>query len=112
MSGSPRASVELSIVVPVRNEQDNVLPLLAEIHGVLAGRREFEVIYVDDGSTDGTGAVLRSAMAQYPRLRVIAHDRSCGQSAALFTGVRAARGGWIATLDGDGQNDPADLPKL
>jgi len=112
VSGSPRASVELSIVVPVRNEQDNVLPLLAEIHGVLAGRREFEVIYVDDGSTDGTGAVLRSAMAQYPRLRVIAHDRSCGQSAALFTGVRAACGEWIATLDGDGQNDPADLPKL
>jgi len=112
VSGSPRASVELSIVVPVRNEQDNVLPLLAEIHGVLAERREFEVIYVDDGSTDGTGAVLRSAMAQYPRLRVIAHDRSCGQSAALFTGVRAACGEWIATLDGDGQNDPADLPKL
>lgn len=112
MSGSPRASVELSIVVPVRNEQDNILPLLAEIHAALGERREFEVVYVDDGSTDGTASVLRGAMTQYPRLRVIAHARSCGQSAALFTGVRTARGAWIATLDGDGQNDPADLPML
>jgi dolichol-phosphate mannosyltransferase len=112
VSGSPRASVELSIVVPVRNEQDNILPLLAEIHAALGERREFEVVYVDDGSTDGTASVLRTAMAQYPRLRVIAHARSCGQSAALFTGVRAAQGAWIATLDGDGQNDPADLPML
>jgi dolichol-phosphate mannosyltransferase len=102
----------LSIVVPVRNEQDNILPLLAEIHAALGERREFEVVYVDDGSTDGTGAALRAAMARYPRLRVIAHGRSCGQSAALFTGVRAAHGAWIATLDGDGQNDPADLPML
>jgi dolichol-phosphate mannosyltransferase len=112
VSGSPRASVELSIVVPVRNEQDNILPLLAEIHAALAERLEFEVVYVDDGSTDGTASVLRSAIAPYPRLRVIAHARSCGQSAALLTGVRAARGMWIATLDGDGQNDPADLPML
>ena len=111
LSGSPRASVELSIVVPVRNEQDNILPLLAEIHAALR-EREFEVVYVDDGSTDGTALVLRTAMTRYPRLRVIAHGRSCGQSAALFTGVRAARGTWIATLDGDGQNDPADLPML
>ena len=111
MSGSPRA-VELSVVVPVRNEQDNILPLLAEIHAALGERRDFEVVYVDDGSTDGTGAALRTAMARYPRLRVIEHGRSCGQSAALYTGVCAARGGWIATLDGDGQNDPADLPML
>ena len=114
MSGSPRASalVELSVVVPVRNEQDNILPLLAEIHAALGARHELEVVYVDDGSSDGTAEVLRSAMAQYPGLRVIAHSRSCGQSAALLTGVRAARGAWIATLDGDGQNDPADLPML
>ena len=111
MSGSPRASalVELSVVVPVRNEQDNILPLLAEIHAALGARHEFEVVYVDDGSSDGTAEVLRSAMAQYPDLRVIAHSRSCGQSAALLTGVRAARGAWIATLDGDGQNDPAEI---
>ena len=111
MSESPRA-LELSVVVPVRNEQDNILPLIAEIHAALGESRDFEVVYVDDGSSDGTGAALRTAMARYPRLRVIAHGRSCGQSAALYTGVRAARGGWIATLDGDGQNDPADLPML
>jgi dolichol-phosphate mannosyltransferase len=73
---------------------------------------EFEVVYVDDGSSDATAQVLREAMARYPRLRVMSHRHSCGQSAALFTGVRAARGAWIATLDGDGQNDPADLPML
>ena len=114
MSASPRASaiVELSVVVPVRNEQDNILPLLDEIHAALAARFEFEVVYVDDGSSDGTAQVLGEAMTRYPRLRVVSHRHSCGQSAALFTGVRAARGAWIATLDGDGQNDPADLPML
>jgi dolichol-phosphate mannosyltransferase len=105
--------VQLSIVVPVRNEQDNILPLLEEIHAALAaGAGDFEVIYVDDGSTDATPARLAEAMARYPRLRVLAHRASCGQSTALMTGFRAARGEWIATLDGDGQNDPADLPRL
>ncbi len=108
--------MQLSIVVPVRNEADNILPLLAEIHSALAGKAagqgEFEVIYVDDGSTDETPARLKAALAQYPRLRVLAHAASCGQSAALMTGVRAAHADWIATLDGDGQNDPADLAKL
>ena len=114
MSGSPRASaaVDLSVVVPVRNEQDNILPLLAEIHAALEKRCEFEVVYVDDGSGDATARVLAEALASYPRLRVLAHRLSCGQSAALFTGVRVARAAWIATLDGDGQNDPADLPTL
>jgi glycosyltransferase involved in cell wall biosynthesis len=114
VSGSPRASaaVELSVVVPVRNEQDNILPLLAEIHAALEKRCEFEVVYVDDGSGDATARVLAQALASYPRLRVLAHHRSCGQSAALFTGARAARAAWIATLDGDGQNDPADVPLL
>jgi glycosyltransferase involved in cell wall biosynthesis len=104
--------VQLSVVVPVRNEQDNILPLLAEIHAALEGRGEFEVVYVDDGSRDATPARLAEALARYPRLRVLRHRESCGQSAALMTGVRAARGAWIATLDGDGQNDPADIPKL
>jgi len=102
----------LSVVVPVRNEQDNILPLVAEIHAALEHRCRFEVLYVDDGSTDGTTTVLAEALTKYPRLRVLAHGRSCGQSAALWTGVRAARAPWVATLDGDGQNDPADLPRL
>lgn len=114
MSGSPRTSaiVPLSIVVPVRNEEANILPLLAEIHAALEHRCEFEILYVDDGSRDGTARVLREALSRDPRLRVLSHREGCGQSAALLTGVRAARGEWVATLDGDGQNDPADLPKL
>jgi dolichol-phosphate mannosyltransferase len=104
--------VQLSIVVPVRNEQDNVLPLLEEIHAALEGRAEFEVVYVNDGSTDATSGRLADGQARFPRLRVLSHRESCGQSTALLTGVRAARGEWIATLDGDGQNDPADIPKL
>jgi dolichol-phosphate mannosyltransferase len=104
--------LQLSIVVPVRNEADNILPLVAEIHAALEGKSEFEVIYVDDGSSDGTRVRLAAALAQYPRMRVLAHAKSCGQSAALMTGVRAARADWVATLDGDGQNDPADIPKL
>jgi dolichol-phosphate mannosyltransferase len=104
--------VLLSVVIPVRNEAENILPLLAEIHAALAGRGEFEVVYVDDGSSDATPARLAEALKAHPRLRVLAHAESCGQSAALVTGFRAARGEWIATLDGDGQNDPADIPKL
>jgi dolichol-phosphate mannosyltransferase len=104
--------VHLSVVVPVRNEAENILPLLAEIHAALEGGGEFEVIYVDDGSSDATPARLAEALKTFPRLRVLAHAESCGQSAALVTGFRAARGEWIATLDGDGQNDPADIPKL
>jgi dolichol-phosphate mannosyltransferase len=104
--------VRLSVVVPVRNEQENVLPLLAEIHAALEGGVEYEVIYVDDGSSDATPARLAEAMRKYPRLRVLSHRESCGQSTALMSGFRAARGEWIATLDGDGQNDPADIPNL
>ena len=104
--------MRLSIVVPVRNEADNILPLLAEIHAALEGRDDFEVVYVDDGSSDATPERLAEAMRRFPRLRVLAHRECCGQSAALMTGMRAAKGDWIATLDGDGQNDPADIPKL
>jgi dolichol-phosphate mannosyltransferase len=104
--------VQLSVVIPVRNEAENILPLLVEIHAALEGKGEFEVIYVDDGSSDATPARLAEALKAHPRLRVLAHAESCGQSAALVTGFRAARGEWIATLDGDGQNDPADIPKL
>ena len=104
--------MQLSIVVPVRNEAENVLPLLAEIHAALDGPADFEVIYVDDGSSDATPQRLAEALARYPRLRVLVHRERYGQSAALLTGFRAARGEWIATLDGDGQNDPADIPRL
>ena len=107
-----RLPLQLSIVVPVRNEADNILPLLAEIHAALEHLGEFEVVYVDDGSSDSTPARLAEALKVHPRLRVLAHAESCGQSAALVTGFRAARGEWIATLDGDGQNDPADISKL
>lgn len=102
----------LAVVVPVKNEADNVLPLIGEIHAALDGRIAFEVVYIDDGSDDETPAKLREAKARYPRLRVLRHRRSCGQSQAVATGVKAARAPLIATLDGDGQNDPADIPAL
>jgi dolichol-phosphate mannosyltransferase len=105
-------NVELSVVVPVYEEAGSVVPLLGEIRQALDGRSEYEVICVDDGSGDATLDHLRGALADYPRLVVVRHRARCGQSAALHTGVRVARGAWIATLDGDGQNDPADIPRL
>lgn len=102
----------LSIVVPVRNESENVLPLVEEIYAALDGGPAFEVIYVNDGSDDDTAAKLAEAAARFAGFRSIAHEESCGQSAAIWTGVRAATGTWIVTLDGDGQNDPADIPAL
>lgn len=102
----------VSVVVPVRNEAGNIGPLVAEIAAALTGRWRFEVIYVNDGSTDGTAAELEALMADLPWLRQIKHASSCGQSAAIRTGVTAARGEIVATLDGDGQNDPAFLPQL
>src|SRR6202020_3155040 len=101
----------ISVVVPVRNEAGNVAPLVAEIAAALQGRA-FEIVYVDDGSQDATAEELRGLMAQHPWLRQIRHAQSCGQSAAVRTGVAAARAPIIATLDGDGQNDPAFIPKL
>ncbi|MFN3883773.1 MAG: glycosyltransferase family 2 protein [Rhodocyclaceae bacterium] len=102
----------LSVVVPVRNEAENIEPLVREIVAALAGRTEFEIVYVDDGSTDATPQALARLKAAFPMLRVITHRRSCGQSQALATGILHARYEWIATLDGDGQNDPADIPAL
>ncbi len=102
----------VSVVVPVKNEQDNVEPLVREISAALTGRAEFEIVYVNDGSTDGTAAVLQALKTEFPMLRVIAHRGSCGQSQAVATGVKHAHFEWIATLDGDGQNDPADIPTL
>jgi dolichol-phosphate mannosyltransferase len=100
----------ISVVVPVRNEAPNIAPLIAEIRAALADVAH-EIVYVDDGSDDGTLAALQQA-ALAGGLTVLRHRVGCGQSAAIITGVRAARGHWIATLDGDGQNDPADIPAL
>lgn len=113
MSKFPEESrpVRLSVVVPVFNEADNVLPLLDEIERALAAIDSFEVVYVDDGSGDDTVARLAPAVAA-GRLRLLRHVRRSGQSAAVRTGVKAARGTWVVTLDGDGQNDPADIPSL
>ena len=101
----------LSVVVPVKNEQDNVASLIAEINIALQGVVH-EIIYVDDGSTDATYATLVNLKQQYKQLRVVQHVKSCGQSTAVRTGVKHAKYAWVATLDGDGQNDPADIPKL
>lgn len=102
----------LSVVVPVFNERDNVATLVHEITAALRGVVAFEIVYVDDCSKDDTLAVLRALRADVPELRVVHHLAQSGQSTAIRNGVKAARGEWIATLDGDGQNDPADLPKL
>ena len=102
----------LSVVVPVKNEEDNVEPLVREIVAALTGKAEFEIIYINDGSTDATAAVLKRLQGELPNLKVIRHRFSCGQSQAVTSGVRAARYEWIATLDGDGQNDPGDIPAL
>ena len=102
----------LSVVVPVYNEQDNVAPLVGEIVAALRGSIDFEIVYVDDDSTDATLARLQALKAEVPELRIVRHLANGGQSTATRNGVKAARGAWIATLDGDGQNDPADIPKL
>jgi len=103
---------DLSVVVPVHNERDNIVPLLGEIAAALRGRCDFEIVYVDDCSRDDTLSVMTAAKTQFPELRILRHLSQSGQSTAVRTGVKAARGAWIATLDGDGQNDPADIPKL
>jgi dolichol-phosphate mannosyltransferase len=107
----PEFAPLLSVVIPVRNEGPNILPLIGEICAALAGR-DYEILYVDDGSLDETPARLREAALAGAPLRWLRHRRGCGQSAAIITGVRHAAGRWIATLDGDGQNDPADIPVL
>jgi len=112
LPSSDAAAVYVSIVVPVRNEAENVSPLIAEIATALDGRWKYEIIYVNDGSTDSTADRLAAIMRQRGSLRQIRHATSSGQSAAVRSGVRAARGAIVATLDGDGQNNPAFLPDL
>ena len=102
----------VAVVVPVRNEAGNIATLVAEIAKALDGQWRFEVIYVNDGSSDGSEAELKRLMAQYPWLRRVRHKQSSGQSAAVRSGVTAARAPLIVTLDGDGQNDPAFIPAM
>lgn len=108
----PKTAPRLTVVVPVHNEVENIAPLIGEIRAALSGRIPFEIIYVDDGSRDGTPDALKEVATQAPELRVLRHKNCCGQSAAVATGVKGAQGTIIATLDGDGQNDPTDIPSL
>jgi dolichol-phosphate mannosyltransferase len=102
----------ISIVVPVHNEAENIQPLLNEITTALQNFADYEIIYIDDGSRDNTLDVLKTAQQTIPNLRIFHHEKSCGQSAAIYTGIKAAKFPVIATLDGDGQNNPADIPNL
>ncbi len=107
---SAARETRVSVVVPARNEAGNIAPLLAEIEAALTDYFPFEIIYVNDGSTDATADELHKLMISRDFLRVLTHAGSCGQSAAVRTGVRAARSLLVITLDGDGQNDPAFIP--
>ena len=104
--------MEISVVVPVKDEAANVGPLAREIAAALAPEKAHEIIFVDDGSSDGTPQALLALKSEIPALRVLRHGRNQGQSRSIWTGVQAAKGAVIVTLDGDGQNDPADIPKL
>jgi dolichol-phosphate mannosyltransferase len=102
----------VSVVVPVRNEAGNIAVLVAEIAKALQDHWAFEIVYVNDGSTDGTDTELKRLMALHPFLRRVRHKQSSGQSSAVRTGVGASRGALVATIDGDGQNDPAFIPAM
>ena len=105
-------SLLLSVVIPIFNERDNVTPLVEEINAALNGICDFEIIFVNDASTDDSLKILTELKQSFPFIRTVTHNKRSGQSAGLRTGVLAASGTLIATLDGDGQNDPADIPKL
>jgi len=109
---SRRTPPALSVVIPVHNESANIEALIGEVGTALVGAVEFELIVIDDCSSDDTRKVLDAAMNSRPWLRVLHHRENAGQSTAILTGVRAAGAAWVATLDGDGQNDPADIPAL
>jgi dolichol-phosphate mannosyltransferase len=107
-----REGLPLSVVIPAYNESENLPALIDEVTVALRGLCAFEIIVVDDASEDATPAILGAALYRIAELRVLRHRDRCGQSAAIRNGVKASRGEWIATLDGDGQNDPADIPRL
>ena len=105
--------MELSVVIPAKNEEDNVIPLIAEVYSALDGVADYEIVYVDDGSNDNTYANLMSLIDDgQHNLRSVRLKNSVGQSTAIMEGVYAASGALIVTMDADGQNDPADIPRL
>ena len=106
-----QAAPLISVVVPAFNEAENVENLASEIAAALSGIA-YEMIFIDDASTDDTKSVLTDMKSRFPHLRVLAHRQNSGQSRGVRSGVRAARASIIATLDSDGQNDPADIPAL
>ena len=103
---------EIAVVVPVHNESENIRPLIEEIGAAMDGVANYEIVYVNDGSKDDTAEKLDEMAKEQPRLSIYRHTVACGQSAAVATGIKKARATFIATLDGDGQNDPADIPAL
>jgi dolichol-phosphate mannosyltransferase len=104
--------MDLSVVIPVKDEAENIASLVGEIRAALDGLVDYEILYVDDGSSDATVSEISRLAGRMPHVRLLRHTRNCGQSAAIRTGVRAAHATWIATLDGDGQNNPADIPGM
>jgi len=104
--------VNVSIVIPAKNEEGNISSLVNEIRAAMNGFCEYEIVYINDGSTDGTLQKLKEIQADFPGLRIWSHDKSTGQSQAVVDGVKMARYPVIATLDADGQNDPADIPAM
>ena len=104
--------LRISIVVPVHNEAENIVPLIEEIIHAMSQAEAYEIIVVDDGSNDESALILSEALQRFTSLRIIQHAQSCGQSTAIYNGIKAANYPCIATLDGDGQNDPADIPRL
>lgn len=104
--------IEISIVIPVFNEADNIPILSTEIRAALDGKYNYEVIFVDDCSSDNSQDVLRTMRKEHAQFRCLRHMQNSGQSTAVRNGVKAARSNWVATLDGDGQNDPADIPAM
>jgi dolichol-phosphate mannosyltransferase len=112
MAGNNGSSMTVSVVVPVKDEVDNVATLAREIAAAMAREPSHEIIFVDDGSTDGTAEKLTALKSEIAHFRPLRHDRNLGQSRGIHTGIEAAKGDIIVTLDGDGQNDPADIPML
>lgn len=111
-AGSAPPVPQVSVVVPLHNESGNIAPLMADLRQAMADGPQYEVVLVDDGSTDDTRRICLDLAADDPRLRVVAHDHAGGQSAAVHSGVLAARAPLIATMDGDGQNPPLNIPRL